>query len=148
MKIGIRKNRICRVAAFLLALVTAFSFSACGKKKTSDAVLWETALYQTDTEMGEGEKTLSVTVKAGEKSVTFTVHTNQKTVGSALQEQNLVTGEQGPYGLYVKSVNGIPADYDADQTYWAFSIDGETAVTGVDSTEITEGTEYQLVRTK
>ena len=46
------------------------------------------------------------------------------------------------------TINGITADYDVDQTYWAFNIGGEYAMTGVDQTEITEGTVYQLVRTK
>ena len=46
------------------------------------------------------------------------------------------------------ALHGILADYDVDQTYWAFNIGGEYAMTGVDQTEITEGVVYQLVRTK
>ena len=48
------------------------------------------------------------------------------------------------YGLYVKEVNGITADYDVDGTYWAFYINDEYASTGVDSTNITEGDNYSF----
>ena len=46
------------------------------------------------------------------------------------------------------TVNGITADWDADQTYWAFYINGEYAMTGIDATEIVDGTTYSLVLTK
>ena len=53
-------------------------------------------------------------------------------------------GEEGPYGIYVKAVNGIRADYDKDKVYWAFYVDGDYAVSGVDVTEIQAGSEYAL----
>ena len=99
-------------------------------------------------ETSEGAKTITVEVTAEEKTVVFTVKTDAATVGEALMGVNLLAGEEGPYGLYIKSVNGMIADFDVDQTYWAFNIGGEYAMTGVDQTEITEGTVYQLVRTK
>ncbi|MBQ2119193.1 MAG: DUF4430 domain-containing protein, partial [Clostridia bacterium] len=52
------------------------------------------------------------------------------------------------YGLYVKKVNGITADYDTDKAYWAFYLNGEYASTGVDSTDIDENVKYSLVYTK
>ncbi len=59
-------------------------------------------------------------------------------------ELNLIAGDDSEYGLYVKTVNGITADYDVDQTYWAFYIDGEYAMTGVDTTDITPGVAYSF----
>ena len=41
-------------------------------------------------------------------------------------------------------VNGITADYNVDGTYWAFYIDGEYAMTGVDVTDITAGSAYAM----
>ena len=55
---------------------------------------------------------------------------------------NLIAGEQGDYGLYVKTVNGITVDFDKDGKYWAFYVGGEYAMSGVDSTEITAGSTY------
>ena len=75
---------------------------------------------------------------------TVTVKTDKKMVGAALLDEKIVEGEMGDYGLYVKKVNGIVADYDADQTYWAFYIDGQYAMTGIDMTEITQGSTYMM----
>ena len=62
----------------------------------------------------------------------------------ALLELELINGDEGQYGLYVKEVNGITADYDVDQTYWAFYVDGEYAMSSVDTTEIEDGKTYSF----
>lgn len=94
-------------------------------------------------ELGEGETqfTFVVVDKEGNET-TFTINTNETTVGAALLGVNLIAGEDSAYGLYVKNVNGIVADYDVDQTYWAFYIDGDYAMTGVDATEVVAGSTY------
>lgn len=132
--------------SFILAIVLVLSFVACNKVDATG--LWENATYLNDTEFGNGNKTITVEVKVEDQSVVFTIHTDKDTVGAALIEHDLIAGDEGAYGLYVKVVNGMTADYDIDQSYWAFYIDGEMAMTGVDGTDITEGTAYQLVYTK
>ena len=122
--------------------------AAAGNDTTEEAGLWADAVYTEDTEFGEGAKTVICEVKAEDKTVTFTVKTDKDTVGEALLEHELIAGDEGQYGLYVKVVNGITADYDVNQCYWAFYIDGEMASTGVDGAEITEGVTYQLVYSK
>lgn len=132
--------------AVLAAVMVVLSLAACNTVEKTG--VWEDAVYLKDMEFGKGEKTLSVEVKAEDKSVLFTIHTDKKTVGEALLEHKLIDGDEGPYGLYVKVVNGITADFDEDQTYWAFYIDGELAMTGVDMTDIDESATYRLERTK
>lgn len=110
--------------------------------------VWESATYRKDMEFGDGAKTVVVEVAAEEQTVTFTLHTDKDTVGAALLEQELIDGEQGDFGLYIKVVNGMTADYDVDQSYWSFYINGEYAMTGVDGTEISEGETYRLEYTK
>ena len=78
----------------------------------------------------------------------FEIHTDKTVVGEALLELGLIEGEAGPYGLYVKVVNGITADYDVDQSYWGFSKGGEYMMTGVDATDIADGEVYELTYTK
>ena len=96
-----------------------------------------------NTVLGEGQTKIVVSVTDGEGNETlFDVYTDKATVGEALLEVELIAGEDGEYGLYVKTVNGIVADYDVDQTYWAFYIDGEYASTGVDTTPVEEGKTY------
>jgi len=110
--------------------------------------VWADALYTEDTELGEGAITVKVTVEAEDKKVVFTLHTDKTILGDALLDNKLVEGEEGPYGLYIKKVNGMLADYDVDQTYWAFNKGGEAMMTGVDGQTIADGEAYELVRTK
>ena len=130
----------------ILALVLLLAFVGClvACNTVEKTGVWKDATYRKDKEFGDGAKTLTVVVKAEENSITFTVKTDQDTVGAALLEHELIAGEEGAYGLYVKVVNGITADYDVDQSYWAFYVDGEYAMTGVDSTVIDEGAIYTL----
>lgn len=78
----------------------------------------------------------------------YEIHTNKTLVGEALQEVGLISGEEGPYGLYVKTVNGVTLDYDKDGLYWAFYENGEYAVAGVDKTTIDTGTVYMFKAAK
>lgn len=103
------------------------------------------AIYSENTSLGEGETcfTISVVDYDGKETV-FDISTDKTLVGDALAELSLIEGEDGPYGLYIKSVNGIRADYDIDGKYWAFYIDGQYATSGVDTTEIVPETDYML----
>ena len=74
----------------------------------------------------------------------FEIHTDKKTVGEALLDVGLIAGEEGEYGLFVKTVNGITVDYEEDGAYWAFYIGDEYATTGVDATDIEEGASYSF----
>ncbi len=95
--------------------------------------------------LGEGSKEFALTVTDQDGNETaFVIHTDQETVGEALLELDLIAGEESEYGLFVKTVNGITADYDTDGVYWAFYINGEYAQTGVDATAITEGDSYSF----
>ena len=111
--------------ALVLVLVMMLSLAACGGKSF----------------------TVVVTDLDG-KETTFQYKSDKATVGEALLEEGLIAGENSEYGLYVTTVNGMTADWDADQTYWAFYINGEYAMTGVEATEIVDGTTYSLVLTK
>ena len=76
------------------------------------------------------------------KETTYEVTTTETTVGAALMAEELLAGEEGPYGLYIKEVAGIPLDWDIDGKYWAVYVDGEYALSGVDSMAVTEGAVY------
>ena len=140
------KKTIQSTVTVILALIFIVALVSCDTVEKTG--VWENATYRKDTEFGNGAKTVVVEVKAEDQQITFTVKTDKDTVGAALLEHGLIAGEEGAYGLYVKQVNGITADYDVDQTYWSFYINGEYAMTGVDTTEITEGATYRLEYTK
>lgn len=118
------------------------------EESSAVAGLWADALYTENTELGEGAKTVTVEVIAEDKTVVFTIHTDAATLGEALMAHKLVEGDQGDYGLYIKKVNGIQADYDKDKHYWGFYKNGEMMMTGVDGTAIADGEKYELKREK
>ena len=136
--------------AIILALVMALSLMACGsapaQEPGSDADAGtETPVVTDGATLGEGAHSFTLEITDAEgKTITATINTDEETVGAALLKLNIVQGENSEYGLYVKTVNGVTADYDKDQTYWSFYIDGEYAQTGVDMTAITDGSTYKL----
>ncbi len=123
-----------RMISMLLALVMVFALTACGAKEeapAADAVSFKVVVTDLD-----GNETA------------FEYSSNAASVGEALVTEGLIEGHETEYGLYIDTVNGITADWDADQTYWAFYINGEYATTGVDGTEIVADTTYGLTLTK
>ena len=135
-----------RFISIALLISLCLCLAGCGNKTETD--LWENAIYTEDAELGNGATTIYVDVIAEEKTVTFTINTDKDTVGDALVENKLVSGEKGAYGLYVKFVNGIEADYDKNQSYWAFTKGGESLMTGVDGEKIQADAHYELTYTK
>ncbi len=142
-----KKERVTPLICCILVIILCLGFSACSKTLPESDV-WSEAVYTEDIELGDGEKTVLVEVMAEDKSVTFTIHSDKETLGEALIEHNLIEGENGAYGLYVKKVNGITADYDKNQCYWGFNKNGEGMMTGVDGAVFNDGEHYELVYTK
>ena len=140
-------KQIKTAVVLLLCLVSLFCLVACFDKVDATGV-WEDAIYRSDKEFGKGAKTVEVEVKVEEQSVTFTIHTDKEMLGDALLEHGLLEGEEGPYGLYIKKVNGMLADYDVNQHYWSLCKNGEYMMTGVDSTPIADGEHYEIVYAK
>lgn len=95
--------------------------------------------------VGEGSTSFPLDIVDKEGNyICITVKTDKETVGEALLELGIVEGEDGSYGLYITHVNGVPAIYEEDGTYWAFYINGEYAMTGAELTPIVEGETYML----
>ena len=136
-----------KTLALCCIILMALCLASCAKND-APADLWSSATYTTDTELGEGAKTVVMEVASGEKTVALTIKTDKDTLGDALKEHNLIAGEKSAYGMYVKVVNGMTADYAKDQTYWALYKDGVSLPTGVDNTPIADGEHYEMVYTK
>ncbi len=159
------KKTIRSTLALLLALLMTLCLFSCKNEDTETPQtpsgaenepggtiapegLWASATYLEDTSFGEGAKTVTVKVIADGKSVTFTVKTDASTLGEALLAHDLIAGDEGQYGLYIKYVNGIRADYDLDKRYWNFTKNGEYMMTGADMTEIADGETYEFTYAK
>ena len=130
-----------------LALIAAIALTAMGCDQAKIPETPETTVAGEETApltvKGEGATVFyfNVVDKDGNETK-FEIHTDKTIVGDALLELGLIAGEEGPYGLYVKTVNGITADYETDGTYWAFYEGDSYGMTGVDLTEIKAGATY------
>ena len=139
-----RKQILNRVLLLFLAVLTLCTLCACADvDKAGD---WETATYVRDTEFGKGAKTVTVKVVADGQELTFTLHTDKENLEDALVEHDLIDGDIEAYGMYIKMVNGIVADYDTDKTYWAITKAGEIT-SGAKATLISDGDCYELTKT-
>ena len=162
------KNLLSLILSMMLIVAMAFSMTGCGGDNTEkpntenqadtgalgDAQDENDVQADADTQadmntqveitvVGEGSTVFTFTVvDADGKEQVYEVHTDETMVGDALLELELISGDMAEYGLYVKTVGGITVDYDTDGKYWAFYVNGEYAMTGVDATPITEGEEY------
>lgn len=138
-----KTNKRLSMKLFSVLLIGAMTVGmvGCGKKDVPAEVV--DTVYEDGAELGEGSKEFAFTVVNSEgEEVNFEIHTDKETVGDALVELGVISGEESEYGLYVKTVNGETVDYDTDGKYWAFYVNGEYGMTGVDATEITEGDSY------
>ena len=161
-------TRMKHLLSFILclALIAAIALTAIGcdqaktpetpatdgvtAASTEDATAGGTAAETPDpnapTVKGEGATVFyfNVVDKDGNETK-FEIHTDKTIVGEALLELGLIEGEEGAYGLYVKTVNGMTIG-DNESAYWALYQNGEYSMTGVDTTAITNGATYALVK--
>ena len=152
------KSIVALILCMVLIAATALIATGCQEQKetpdttdaqttAADTTVGDTTDAEGDgkTILGEGETQFTFTVvdKDGNEA-SFIINTDKKTVGEALLEHKLIEGEEGDFGLYVKKVNGIEAVYEKDKTYWAFYVNGEYAMSGVDLTDVEEGASYSF----
>ena len=146
MKMTKTRRFLSLMICIVLVAAMALFANGCGKEKTPETPTEVQTQAQTEVkELGEGKTEFGFSVVTLDgKEEKFLIHTDKTTVGDALTELGLIEGDEGQYGLYVKKVNGVTADYDKDGTYWAFCVNGEMAAQGVDMTNITAGESYSF----
>ena len=127
-----KKKQIIAVAAFLVLLLAVF-------------LVW----HFNRPVPAQGAKKIMLEVVHGDgTSASFTVKTDAEKLGDALKSiDGLITGEDGPYGLMVDTVDGETADWNRNQSWWCLSKGGKRLDTGVDSTVISDGEHYELTYT-
>ena len=131
----------------VLIAVMALFIAGCSNNNQDEPISTEpvqtTEPKSSVIEKGEGENAfIFIAVDLDGNNTHYMIRTNKETVGEALIENGLISGDDGEYGLYVKTVNGITLDYDKDGKYWAFYEENTYANQGVDSTPIKEGGVY------
>ena len=126
-----------KIVALLLAVVLAVSLCAC------------TAAGQPKETTGGAEKiqfsVIVVHQDATEQIFLFEAEEGAK-LGAILEEDGLIDSEGADQGMF-HTVDGEKADWNKNQSYWAFYVDNEYAMTGIYDTPVENGQNYKLVYT-
>lgn len=144
-----KNTKLLTLIAALLAAILCFASCGTSNDPTDSAAPSE-APSASDT-TAQDAKTVNITVIVKDKdgkSTELKVETDKTNLADALVEKGLVSGDDSEYGLYIKTVNGIRADYNEDKAYWAIlDKDGNMLSTGASSTPVAEGDVFQFVYT-
>ncbi len=141
-----KTNSMKKMLSLLLciALIAALALFATGCNDDTQATQ-PTGETTAAIVKGEGNTVFTfITVDKEGKETRFEIHTDETVVGMALSKLELIAGEEGPYGLYMHTVNGQTLDWDKDGMYWSFYVNGEYALKGVDQTEIDPTATYMI----
>lgn len=124
------------LALLLAMMMTVTVFAGCSSQTaTQSATAGKTA-----------DKTINVQVVHGDgSSKDFEIATDAETLRAAMEQENLIEGDESEYGLYVKTVDGETAD-ESKQEWWAITQDGEMT-DAVDKVELTDGDHYEFTLT-
>lgn len=138
-----------KLFAIILAALMLLSLCACTVKvdmetpKSTTAAATDAA---TTGETAEGEAFTVTVVHADKSEKTFRYTTDEKMLGDVLEAEGLIESEGADDGMF-HTVDGEKADWNENQSYWAFYVGEEYAMTGIYDTEITDGGQYKLVYT-
>ena len=123
-----------KILALVLSLVLLLTFAACGAKPAEND--------------GSMKKFSVTVVHADGTEKVFAYESAETNVGPVLEADGLIKGNAGPYGMEITEVDGETAIYNTDGAYWAVYVGEEYAMTGIDTTPITDGGVYKLVYTR
>lgn len=89
------------------------------------------------------QKNIEISVINGEDSKVFNIITTGTSLRDAADEIKLVEGEEGQYGLYIKTVNGYTVN-EEKQEWWCITKGGEPVFEGIDSIKVADGEKYEI----
>ena len=98
-----------------------------------------------------GAKTVTIAVVDNNGATKeYVVNTDAEYLRQAMEETEGLTfsGDESEYGMMVTVVNGVTADYNVDQSYWAFYVNNEYCNYGIDEQPVTDGDVFRIEYTK
>jgi len=92
----------------------------------------------------DGNKTITISIDhLNGDDKTLTVKTDADYLRGALEQEGLVEGTDGDFGLYITAIDGETAD-ESKQQWWGYTKSGEYVETGVDQTAIEDGDNFEF----
>lgn len=99
--------------------------------------------FATKPDTQAGAKHITVEIAGKDSSRTVEIDTEEEYLRGALEQEGLVSGQESEYGLFITTVDGYTAD-DTAQEWWCITKGGEDVNTGVDSTPIADGDQFEI----
>ena len=96
----------------------------------------------------EGSKAITIeVVNKAQESTVYEVKTDAEFLRQAMDEAEGLTydGSESEYGMMISTVNGEVADFNVDQSYWGFYVNGEYCNYGIDTQPVYDGDAFQIV---
>lgn len=99
----------------------------------------------------QGAKSITIeVVDNNADSIVYEVHTDAEYLRQAMEEAEGLefSGTESEYGMMVETVNGVTADWNVDQSYWGFFVNGEYCNYGIDTQPVADGDAFRIVYSK
>ena len=119
-----------KLLAVLLTLTLLLTLAACNAKAP-----------ETTAAPGEQLQFTVIVTHADKKEEIFLFEAEGGMLGAFLEKEGLIIGSGD--GMF-HTVDGEKADWNENQSYWAFYVDNEYAVKGIYETPIENGKNYKL----
>ncbi|MGI6094396.1 MAG: DUF4430 domain-containing protein [Lachnospiraceae bacterium] len=95
----------------------------------------------------QGNKSITIEViHKDSSSKEFVCSTSAEYLGEVLKTEEIVEGEDGPYGLYITAADGETAD-ESNQEWWCITKGGEQVNTSADETPIADQDHFEITLT-
>ena len=91
-----------------------------------------------------GSKNITVDIVHGDGTVkTVEIKTDAEFLRGAMEQENLISGNESEYGLYILTVDGETVD-ETKQEWWGYTKSGEQVNYGIDACPIADGEHYEF----
>lgn len=149
---GVQKNKksVIGIVIALVVLVALLVTLGIVFKVNNKTMEKSDKKISSENKENEGKHVKIEVVGKDGKSTRYSIKTKADYLRQALEETEGLTveGDETATGLFVKSINGVTADYNIDKAYWAFYLNNDYCQKGIDSQEVTDGDEFKIVYTK
>ncbi len=97
----------------------------------------------------EGSKSITIeVVNSKGESKTYELTTDAEYLQQAMDEAGVqYTGQEGPYGFEIASINGESGVYEKDNAYWGFYVNGEYCNYGISQQPVEDGDAFKIAYT-
>lgn len=153
MNLGEKKSKLATAIALLVLAVLVIGaiclYSSNKDKDVEDAkVARKEVIVQGNKDTSNNKRITIEVINIDGSKQTYGIESDKQFLGEVVKEVAGLTveGDQTPTGLFVKTVNGVYADFNVNQTYWAFYCNDQYCQTGIDTQPVAEGDKFKIVQ--